>query len=58
MLCSLTLARLRVILLPCEACLGPLVIDGLDEVFTQVIVEIVGLGLVRAWNLCIFLNAS
>lgn len=43
---ALTLARLRVVLLPCETRLLPALEDGVDKVLTQSGVEVLSLGLV------------
>lgn len=56
MLCSLTFACLGVILLPCEACFLPGVVDGLDKVETEFRVEVFGEGLVRTFELRVFLK--
>lgn len=43
---ALTLACLRVVLLPCETSLLPALEDGVDKVLAQTGVEVLGLGLV------------
>ena len=55
MLCSLTLPSLRVILLPCEACLRPRVIDSLDEVEAEFAVQFCGALFVWPGELSVFL---
>lgn len=42
---------LGVVLLPCEARLGPGLVDGLDEVLAQARVQVPGFGLVRTFLL-------
>lgn len=45
---ALTLARLRVVLLPCETRLLPALENGVDQILTESGVEVLGLGLVGA----------
>lgn len=53
---ALSLARLRIVLLPREASLFPALVHGAYEVFAERGVEFLGLGLVRAFLLGNFLD--
>lgn len=55
MLRSLTLACLRIILLPRKTCFHPLVVDGLDEIEAETAIQLSGFGLMGPGGLCIFL---
>ena len=56
MLCSLSLAGIRVILLPCESCLLPVLVYVFDEIETELDVQEFGGFGVGAGELRVFLN--
>ncbi|SRR6266536_1893690 len=55
MLRPLALSSLRIILFPSKARLRPIFIDSLDEIKTEATVQVLGLLLVRAAGVCVFL---